>query len=75
LAASPSTRKVSIPLAARSGLVLLLLGALTVGLGSYFERGGISLYGLIIAAVGFLVYILASIRSAWQNRKRTQKPK
>jgi 4-hydroxybenzoate polyprenyltransferase len=74
MAASPSSRKVGIPLAARSGLVLLLLGALIVALGSYFERGGISLYGLVIAVAGFLVYILASIRRGRENKKHPQEP-
>ena len=40
MVASPSSKKVNMPAAARSGLVLLLLGALIVGLGSYFGSLG-----------------------------------
>jgi hypothetical protein len=73
MAASSSSRKVNIPASARSGLLLLLLGALMVGLGSYFERGAVSLYGLVIAVVGFLVYIISSVKLAKQNKKRRSK--
>ncbi|MDW0314959.1 MAG: hypothetical protein QN716_06255 [Nitrososphaeraceae archaeon] len=70
---SPS-RKVNIPGSARTGLVLLLLGALLVGIGSYFDRGALSLYGLIIAVGGFLLYILTSIKRARQNKRTGLKP-
>ena len=69
---SPS-RKVNIPGSARTGLALLLLGAFLVGIGSYFDRGALSLYGLIIA-VGFLLYILTSIKRARQNKRTGLKP-
>jgi hypothetical protein len=75
MVASPSSKKVNIPAAARSGLVLLLLGALIVGLGSYFERGGLSFYGLIIAVAGFLIYIITSINRTGQNKKHYPGPK
>lgn len=74
MVASPSSKKVNIPAAARSGLVLLLLGALIVGLGSYLGRGGLSFYGLIIAVAGFLIYIITSIKRSRQNKKTTEVP-
>ena len=75
MVASPSSKKVNMPAAARSGLVLLLLGALIVGLGSYFGRGGLSFYGLIIAVAGFLIYIITSIKRSRQNKKDYRSPK
>jgi hypothetical protein len=65
---SPS-RKITIPTYARAGLVLLLIGALMVGIGSYFDRGALSLYGLIMAIGGFLIYIVSSIARARQNKR------
>ena len=65
---SPS-RKITIPTSARAGLVLLLIGALMVGIGSYFDRGALSLYGLIMAIGGFLIYIVSSIARARQNKR------
>jgi hypothetical protein len=37
------------------------MGAILVGIGNYLDRGAISLYGLIIAIGGFLLYIISSI--------------
>jgi hypothetical protein len=65
---SPS-RKITIPASARAGLVLLLLGALVVGIGGYFDRGALSLYGLIMAIGGFLIYIVSSITHARRNKR------
>lgn len=75
MVASSSSKKVNMPAAARSGLVLLLLGALIVGLGSYLGRGGLSFYGLIIAVAGFLIYIIASIKRSRQNENDYRSPK
>jgi hypothetical protein len=71
---SPS-RTNTVPASARAGLVLLILGALIVGLGSYFDRGGLSLYGLIMGIVGFLIYIVSSITRARRNKRMGLKPK
>ena len=49
------------PGAARAGIGLLIMGALLVGFGQYFERGALSLYGVIIVAGGFILYMAASI--------------
>jgi membrane-bound ClpP family serine protease len=66
-----STTKIQMPTAARAGLSLLLIGAIFVGIGSYTHKGGFSLYGLPIAIIGFLLYILSSIMMA---RKKKRKP-
>ncbi|HEU4824087.1 MAG TPA: hypothetical protein VFS97_11735 [Nitrososphaeraceae archaeon] len=65
---SPS-RKITIPASARAGLVLLLVGALMVGMGSYFDRGALSLYGLIMAIGGFLIYIVSSVARTRRNKR------
>jgi hypothetical protein len=66
---SPRSRKINIPGSARAGLVLLFMGALIVGLGSYFDRGAISLYGLIMGIGGFLIYIVSSVAYARRNKR------
>ncbi|HYY39697.1 MAG TPA: hypothetical protein VE692_00455 [Nitrososphaera sp.] len=53
--------KIRMPGAARAGISLLIMGALIVGFGQYFERGALSLYGVIIVAAGFILYMAASI--------------
>ena len=55
------------PAAARTGLALLIVGAIFVGVGSYTHRGGFSLYGLPMVMVGVSLYLVSSIINA---RKR-----
>ena len=66
---SHRSRKINIPGSARAGLVLLFMGALVVGLGSYFDKGAISLYGLIMGIGGFLIYIVSSVTYARRNKR------
>jgi hypothetical protein len=66
---SSRSRRINIPGSARAGLVLLLLGAIIVGLGSYFDRGALSLYGLIMGIGGFLLYIVSSITYKSRNKR------
>jgi hypothetical protein len=66
---SSRSRRINIPGTARAGLVLLFMGALIVGLGSYFDRGAISLYGLIMGIGGFLIYIVSSVTYARRNKR------
>jgi membrane-bound ClpP family serine protease len=54
-------KNIRIPGAARAGLALLLVGALFVGTGSYLNRGSLSLYGLIMAVMGFSIYMISSV--------------
>jgi hypothetical protein len=56
-----SAKKTQMPGAARAGIGLLIMGAILVGLGQYLDRGALSLYGLIMAAAGFALYMIASI--------------
>jgi hypothetical protein len=47
------------------------MGAILMGIGSYFDRGAISFYGLIMAISGFLLYMVSSIivKRKSNNRK------
>ena len=45
---------------ARAGIALLILGAIIVGLGQYMNRDALSLYGFIMAASGFILYMVTS---------------
>jgi hypothetical protein len=58
---SKKKKKIQIPGAARAGIGLLIMGALLVGFGQYLERGALSLYGVIIVASGFVLYMTASV--------------
>jgi membrane-bound ClpP family serine protease len=50
------------------GLTLLLVGAILVGVGTYVNRGAISLYGLILVIIGFSTYMIASIIAARRKK-------
>lgn len=54
-------KKIQMPGSARAGIGLLILGAIIVGVGQYTNRGAFSLYGFIMAATGFGLYIVASV--------------
>ncbi len=62
-----TANKIRMPGSARAGLGLLIMGATLVGIGNYLDRGAISLYGLIMAISGFLLYIISSI-VVWRKR-------
>jgi hypothetical protein len=49
------------PGSARAGLALLFVGAIFVGVGTYLNRGALSLYGLIMVIGGFSLYMVSSI--------------
>ena len=66
---SSSKRKIQMPAAARTGLALLIVGAIFVGVGSYTHRGGFSLYGLPMVMVGFSLYLVSSIIAARKRQK------
>jgi hypothetical protein len=57
------------PAAARTGLALLIVGAIFVGVGSYTHRGGFSLYGLLMVMAGFSLYLVSSIITARKRQK------
>jgi hypothetical protein len=68
IASLASKKKIQMPGAARAGIGLLIAGALVVGLGQYFQRDSVSLYGLAMAIGGFVLYMASSIMA----RKRAR---
>ena len=63
-----SKPKIRMPGAARAGVGLLVVGGIIVGIGTYTERGALSLYGLAMVAGGFVLYMAASIMAKRQAR-------
>jgi hypothetical protein len=57
----------SIPKYVRVGMLLLVMGAIIVGIGTYLSKGSLSLYGLIMAICGFIIYFASSIASRRKN--------
>jgi hypothetical protein len=47
----------------RLGIALLVVGALVVGIGTYYDRGAVSLYGLFLVIAGFVLYFATTIVS------------
>ncbi|MEO9362577.1 MAG: hypothetical protein ABI348_01635 [Nitrososphaera sp.] len=64
-----SKPKIQMPGAARVGIALLIVGGLIVGLGTYYDRGAVSLYGLGMVAGGFVLYMASSIRAKRRVRR------
>ena len=62
--------KINMPGSVRAGLFLLVLGAICVGIGTYFERGALSLYGFVIAVGGFLLYFVSTILAKRRSRRK-----
>ncbi|HEU5173063.1 MAG TPA: hypothetical protein VFT83_05985 [Nitrososphaeraceae archaeon] len=54
-------KKKEMPAAARTGIAILVLGAILLGIGYYQEREALSLYGLIMSICGFSLYMISSI--------------
>jgi hypothetical protein len=48
-------------------MLLLVMGAIIVGIGTYLSKGSLSFYGLIMAICGFVIYFAASIASRRKN--------
>lgn len=53
----PKKRKMPGPL--RTGIALMILGAILVGFGSLFGREAMSMYGFIVVAGGFFLYFVS----------------
>ena len=56
-----SKRKSRMPGAARTGIGLLVMGGIISGVGQYYQRDVVALYGLAIVAGGFILYMVSSI--------------
>ncbi|MGA8842615.1 MAG: hypothetical protein WB511_03455 [Nitrososphaeraceae archaeon] len=64
-----SRAKINMPMSARSGIALLIIGAIVVGVGTYTSRGALSIYGLILVIGGFSLYIISSLYVKRNTRK------
>jgi membrane-bound ClpP family serine protease len=53
----------------RIGIALLVVGAIIVGIGTYYDRGALSLYGLIFVIAGFILYFATSIMASKKLKK------
>jgi hypothetical protein len=53
----------------RIGIALLVVGAIIVGIGTYYDRGALSLYGLIFVISGFILYFATSIMASKKLKK------
>ena len=63
-----SKSKIRMPGGARAGVALLVVGGIIVGVGTYIDRGAVSLYGLAMVAGGFVLYMASSIMAKRQAR-------
>lgn len=53
----------------RIGIALLVVGAIIVGIGTFYDRGAISLYGLIFVIAGFILYFATSVMTSKKLKK------
>ena len=60
----------NIPKYVRVGMLLLVMGAIIVGIGTYLSKGSLSLYGLIMAICGFIIYFASSLASRRKNMQQ-----
>ena len=61
------------PNSARTGIAILIMGAILMGIGSYQDRGSLSLYGLIMAIGGFSLYMISSLYISRKNKQSYSK--
>jgi membrane-bound ClpP family serine protease len=56
----------------RTGIALLILGAIVVGAGTLLNRDALSLYGFIVVVCGFFLYFASSIYLKKQEKSKTK---
>lgn len=54
-------KRKKIPGTMRVGVALLILGAIVVGMGTYMNKEGLSIYGFIIVVCGFILYFATTL--------------
>ena len=64
----PEHKKLRMSPFTRLGIALLVVGAIVVGLGTYYDRGAISLYGLFFVIAGFVLYFASSVIAPRKTR-------
>lgn len=66
-------KRIAMPNSARAGIAILVMGAILMGIGSYQDRGALSLYGLIMAIGGFSLYMISSLYISRKNKQSYSK--
>ena len=66
-------KKKEMPGTARTGISILVLGAIILGIGYYQEREALSLYGLIMSICGFSLYMISSIYISRTSNNKEKK--
>ena len=54
----------------RTGIALLILGAIVVGLGTILNRDALSFYGFIVVVCGFFLYFASSLYLKKQEKSK-----
>lgn len=67
---SHTRKRKKIPGTMRVGVALLILGAIIVGLGTYMNREGLSIYGFVIVVCGFILYFSTILYMRKQEREQ-----
>lgn len=55
----PRAKRKKMPSPLRTGIALMILGAILVGFGSLYGREAMSMYGFIVVAGGFFLYFVS----------------
>lgn len=65
----PTKTRMRMPGPARTGIGLLVVGGVVSGLGQYYQRDAVALYGLVIVACGFVLYMATSLYARKTRRR------
>jgi hypothetical protein len=66
-------KNTKVPTPVRTGITLLIIGAIIVGVGTSLNKDALSLYGFIIVVCGFFLYFVSSIYLKRQEKKGKKK--
>ena len=59
-----------VPTPVRIGIVLLIVGAIIVGIGTTLNKGALSIYGFIVVVCGFFLYFVSSLYLKRQEKRK-----
>ncbi|MER5191701.1 MAG: hypothetical protein ABJB76_08350 [Candidatus Nitrosocosmicus sp.] len=61
-----------VPTPVRIGIVLLIVGAIIVGMGTTLNKGALSIYGFIVVVCGFFLYFASSLYLKRQEKRKNK---
>ncbi len=61
-----------VPTTVRTGIALLIVGAIIVGVGTTLNKEALSLYGFIVVVSGFFLYFTSSLYLKRQESKNNK---